>query len=49
MGFYLPERSSVRVYPTPVDRRSAKLRRGLAYLAWFATFAGLGVLLAWRF
>ena len=35
-------------YPTPMDRRNA-MRRRLAYVAWFATFAGLGVLLAWRF
>lgn len=49
MGFYLPERSSVRVYATPMDRRAARLRRALGYTLWFATFAGLGVLLAWRF
>ena len=35
------------IYPTPMDRRSA-MRRRLTYAAWFATFAGLGVLLAWR-
>lgn len=35
-------------YATPMDRRNA-MRRRLAYVAWFATFAGLGVLLAWRF
>lgn len=34
-------------YATPMDRRNA-MRRRLAYVVWFATFAGLGVLLAWR-
>jgi hypothetical protein len=48
MGFYLPERIAPRVYPTPIDERAARLRRRLGYLAWFITFAGLGVLLAWR-
>jgi hypothetical protein len=34
-------------YPTPMDRKNA-IKRRWAYVAWFATFAGLGVLLAWR-
>lgn len=35
-------------YPTPMDRRNA-MRRRLGYAAVFTIFAGLGVLLAWRF
>lgn len=34
-------------YPTPYDRKQA-IRRRLMVVAWVATFAGLGVLLAWR-
>lgn len=34
-------------YPTPMDRKNA-IKRRWTYAAWFVTFAGLGVLLAWR-
>jgi hypothetical protein len=49
MPFYQQERSAPIVYPTPIDRKAATRRRGLAYLALFVTFAALGVLLAWEF
>jgi len=44
-GRWTPIRPSY--YPTPMDRRNA-FRKGMLWAAWFATFAGLGVLLAWR-
>ena len=35
-------------YPTPMDARRARIRNAIGYAALFATFAGLGILLAWR-
>lgn len=35
-------------YPTPMDTQRARFRIRLGYVALFATFAGLGMLLAWR-
>ena len=40
---------SYPTYPTPFDARKARIRNAIGYAALFATFAGLGVLLAWRF
>jgi len=46
MPFYMSEKGSAKVYPTPTDERQAMRMKLLAYVAWVATFASLGVLLA---
>lgn len=49
MGPRIPRLRPMRptYYPTPYDRKQA-VKRAIWTAAWVVTFAGLGVLLAWR-